>query len=81
VAFITELPDIFMVGKTRIWSGQPTALNTQGILRSWLANSKWVKSAVNTVRDLLHSALTALTASTALFTLTPKLVTTIYILQ
>jgi hypothetical protein len=32
-----------------------------------LANSKWVKSAVKTVRDLLHSALTA---STALFTLT-----------
>jgi hypothetical protein len=36
-----------------------------------LANSKWVKSAVKTVRDLLNSALTALTASTALFTLTP----------
>jgi hypothetical protein len=29
--FLTELPDIFLVGKTRIWSGQPTALNTQGI--------------------------------------------------
>jgi hypothetical protein len=36
-----------------------------GLISSWLANSKWVKSPVKTVRDLLHSALTALTASTA----------------
>jgi hypothetical protein len=33
--------------------------------------TQWLKSADKTVRALLHSALTALTASSALFTLTP----------
>jgi hypothetical protein len=70
MTIITELPDIILVGKTRIWSGPPYALFTQGKERKWWSNSKWVKSADKTVRDLLHSAPYALYASSALFTLT-----------